>query len=254
MPLADHFRELRARLIRVLLVLTVAIGVAIYYFHQLFQLIDGPYTHAQRILGHHVDTKAVITGIGGPFVLELKLAALVAIVVTAPYWLYQIWAFILPGLLPNERRWTRIFSAIAGPLFFLGVLVGYWVLPKAIEVLLSFTPGSVQSLVDFNDYFSFMVQILLVFGIAFDIPVFVVLLNLMGVLPASALKQYRPWIIVGIFVFAAVVTPSTDPFTMLALAVPLTALFGIAELVATVVDRRRGRTGTTFDDDLASPI
>ena len=158
-------------------------------------------------------------------------------VLTSPYWLYQIWAFIVPGLHANERKWTRVFAAVAGPLFLVGVAVGYYVLPKGLEVLIGFTPSTLTNLVDFGDYFTFITRMLLVFGVAFEIPLFVVLLNLAGVVSGRTLGHYRPWIIVGIFVFAAVATPSTDPFSMLMLAIPMLLLFLVSEVIARVVDR-----------------
>lgn len=254
MALADHFRELRARLFRSLLVFLVLLAVAFFFYDQLFDLLLHPYNHARELLGKGRQSMPVITGVGGPFMLQIKLCAVAALVVSAPYWLYQIWGFILPGLHPNERKWTRIFAAIAGPLFFAGVATGYWILPKGLHVLLDLTPKSVESLVEFNEYFSFVVRLLLLFGIAFEIPLFVVMLNLVGVLSGRALGQVRPWIIVGVFVFAAVATPSTDPFTMCFLAVPMVILFMIAEVIARLVDRRRAAAVPTWSDDEASPI
>jgi len=176
-------------------------------------------------------------------------------VVSSPYWLYQIWAFIVPGLHPHEKRWTRLFAAVAGPLFIIGVGVGYYVLPKGLEVLIGFTPIDLTNLVDFGEYFSFMTRMLLVFGVAFEIPLFVVLLNLAGVVSGRTLGNYRPWIIIGTFVFAAVATPSTDPFSMLMLAIPMTALFIVSEMIARLVDRRRNRVSyADLPDDEASDI
>jgi sec-independent protein translocase protein TatC len=173
--------------------------------------------------------------------LQLKLCGVAAIVATSPYWLYQIWAFIMPGLHAHERRWSRVFAAVAGPLFLAGVAVGYYVLPKGLTVLIGFTGTKLQSLVDFGEYFSFFSRMLLVFGVAFEIPLFVVLLNLAGVVSGRTLGNHRPWIIIGTFVFAAVATPSTDPFSMLMLAIPMTVLFMLSEILARIVDRRRNR-------------
>ena len=255
MALADHLRELRARLLRVVLVLVVAVVVALFFYDQLLAFVYDPYRQAASQLDAGTRTIATINGVGGPLLLQLKLSGLAAVVLTSPYWLYQMWAFIVPGLHANERRWTRLFAAVAGPLFIVGVAVGYYVLPKGLEVLIGFTPVDLTNLVDFGEYFSFMTRMLLVFGVAFEIPLFVVLLNLAGVVSGRTLGNYRPWIVVGTFVFAAVATPSTDPFSMLMLAIPMTLLFMVSELIARVVDRRRRRVSFDgFDDDQASPV
>ncbi len=254
MALADHFRELRGRLFRSILLFLVLVIAAFFFYNQLFDLLLRPYNHARELLGHGRVSMPVISGVGGPFLLQIKLCATAALVCSSPYWLYQIWSFILPGLHPNERKWTRIFAAIAGPLFFAGVATGYWILPKGLHVLLGLTPKSVENLVEFNEYFSFVVRLLLLFGVAFEIPLFVVMLNLAGVISGRTLGHYRPWIIVGVFTFAAVATPSTDPFTMCMLAIPMTVLFLISEVVARLVDRRRAAAVPAWDDDAASPL
>ena len=173
--------------------------------------------------------------------LQLKLCGVVAIMASSPFWLYQIWAFILPGLHPGERKWSRVFAAVAGPLFFGGVALGYYVLPKGIAVLLNFTPADAQSLVEFQTYFSFITRMLLVFGISMEIPLFVVMLNLAGIVSGRAIGKARPWIILGTVIFAAVATPSTDPFSMLMLAIPMLLLFALSEVIARTLDRYRGR-------------
>src|SRR3954467_7733565 len=255
MALADHLRELRARLLRVVLVLLIAVIVALFFYNQLLAVVFDPYQAAVSKLPHDTNTIATINGVGGPLLLQLKLSGLAAIVATSPYWLYQIWAFIVPGLHPHEKRWTRIFIAVAGPLFLVGVAVGYYVLPKGLQVLISFTPADLTNLVDFGEYFSFMTRMLLVFGIAFEIPLFVVLLNLAGVVSGRTLGRYRPWIVLGTFVFAAVATPSTDPFSMLMLALPMVVLFMISEVIARIVDKRRGVTAYDgLEDDEASDL
>ncbi|WP_122817554.1 twin-arginine translocase subunit TatC [Nocardioides pantholopis] len=256
MALSDHLRELRARLVKAALVLVVAFVVALFFYDFLLDLILRPYNDAKQALPESVDTKAYIASAGGPLLLQLKLCGVAAIVASSPFWLYQIWAFLVPGLHAHEKRWTRVFIAVAGPLFFLGVATAYYVLPKGLEVLIGFTPDGLENLVEFGEYFSFFVRMLLIFGIAFEIPLFVILLNLAGVVSGKALGRYRPWIIIGTFVFAAVATPSTDPFSMLMLAIPMLFLFVVAEVVARSVDRARGRGRGTeqWSDDELSPI
>ncbi len=257
MALSDHLRELRARLLRSFVLFVALFIVGLIYFEPLLQLVIEPYNDAREMLGEETTTKPVIMGTTGGLMLNVKLAGVAALVASAPYWLLQIWGFILPGLHAHERKWTRIFAAIAGPIFMLGVATAYIALPKGLEVLIGFTPEGVENLVDFEKYFSFFCRMLLVFGVAFEIPLFVVMLNLVGVVSGRALGRYRPWIVIGTFVFAAVATPSTDPFSMLMLALPMLVLFFAAEVIARTVDRARGRGAhrtDQWDDDELSPI
>jgi sec-independent protein translocase protein TatC len=261
MALSDHLRELRARLIRAALFMLLAFAVALLFFDSpgggLLGLVMEPYNQARLALDQKTQTTAYVAGATGPLMLQLKLCGVVAIVASSPYWLYQIWAFILPGLHANERKWSRLFAGVAGPLFILGVGTGYYVLPKGLEVLIGFTPESMQNLVEFGEYFSFLTRMLLVFGISFEIPLFVIMLNLAGVISGKQLARYRPWIIIGTFIFAAVATPSTDPFSMVMLAGPMLLLFVVAEVVAKFMDKARGRGAYSTDqwaDDQQSPL
>ena len=255
MALSDHFREFRARLLRVALVAIVAFVLALVFFDPLYDLVYGPYATAQDTVGEG-RSMATTSGPAGGLMLYLKLCGFAAVIVTAPYWLYQAWAFVLPGLHPRERKWSRVFVAIAGPLFLAGVALGYATFPKALEILIGLNPDNVVNLVDFNDYLQFFTRTLFVFGLSFEIPVFVVLLNFAGVLPGRALAAHRAWIIVGTFVFAAVATPSGDPFTMTIMAVPMVLLFLLSELIARTNDRRRAnrKAGAGLSPDELSPL
>lgn len=257
MVLSDHVREFRARLMRSLLLLVVVFSVTLFFYDDLLDLVLGPYNDARVALDAEVQTEAYVKGATGPLMLNLKLCGVAAVVASSPYWLYQLWAFLLPGLHPHERRWTRVFAAVAGPLFIGGVALGYYVLPKGLEVLIGFTPDGMKNLLEFGEYFSFFTRMLLVFGVAMEIPLFVVMLNLAGVVKGRTLGRYRPWIVIGTFVFAAVATPSTDPFGMSALALTMTALFLLSEGITRVVDRRRERKAAAaprLSDDEASPL
>ena len=238
MALSDHLRELRARLLKSVLAVIVMGVLSLVFFDQIYDFVYGPYETAASKL-EDGDTIAITNGPGAGLLLYFKLCGLSAIVLTSPFWLYQIWAFIVPGLHARERKWTRIFAAIAGPLFFAGVLLGYVTLPKGLEILIGFNPDGLTNLVDFDGYLSFFSRTLLVFGIAFEIPLFVVLLNLAGVIKGKTLGAYRPWIVVGTFIFAAIATPSADPFTMCLMAIPMILLFFVSEGIARYNDRRR---------------
>ena len=260
MALSDHFRELRARLIRSALVLVVLFFVAIFFYDHLLTVVQHPYTQAQKHLPDNVQTEQVVNDATGGLLLQMKLCGMVALIGASPYWLYQIWAFVLPGLHENEKKYSRMFAAVAGPLFLGGVALGYYILPKGLTVLISFTPKGVVNLIDFSKYFSFMMRMLLVFGVAMEIPLFVLLLNLAGVVSGQQIGRARPWIVIGTMVFAAVATPSTDPFSMLMLAIPMLILFALSEIAARILDRirkkgahRPNRTGQWADDEV-SPL
>lgn len=257
MPLVEHLRELRTRLVKSLVAILVTTIVAWNFYEPILDLLTQPFTAAIATLEERrgIDAELTFTGVGQPFIFQLKTSVVAGVVLSSPVWLWQIWGFIVPALHRNERKWSVVFGIIAGPLFAGGVLLGYFVLPKAIEVLIGFTPGFVANLVNLGDYLSFVLRMILVFGIAAEIPLFVILLNLVGVVTGRQLGEYRPWIIVGIFIFAALATPSTDPLTMLFLAIPMTVLYGLSEVVARLLDRRKAKAAPpVVGDDEASDI
>ncbi|HNI71545.1 MAG TPA: twin-arginine translocase subunit TatC, partial [Marmoricola sp.] len=257
MALVDHFRELRARVLRSLVVLILCIVIAFFFYTEIRYVVTLPYHKAMEMLGQKTDSELIVSGVGGPLLLQLKLCGLAGLLLSSPWWLAETWGFVLPALHENERKWSYVFAAIAGPLFLFGVTVGYLTMPKALQVLIGFTPDYVKSLVDFNEYFSFLTRTLIVFGVSFEIPIFIVLLSLAGIIKGSQLRQYRSWILVAVFVFAAVATPSTDPFSMLFLAVPMAVLMLISEIIARLIDKRRGRSrdlDPTWGDDEQSPL
>ena len=260
MTLIDHLRELRGRMFKSVIAIVLGFIVAWWQYDLLFDTLLQPFTDTVRHLAAEkgINSTPFVSGVANAFLLQTKICLVASIVLTSPVWLYQIWAFVLPGLHSNERKWTMIFVGIAGPLFLSGVLLGYYVLPKGLEILIGFTPSQIESLVDVNSYFNFTLRVLLVFGVAFEIPLFVVLLNLARVVTGKQLGRWRAYIVFATFVFAAVATPSTDPITMLFLALPMSVLFMLSELIARFVDHRRGRGEEPdfdeFDDDEISPI
>ncbi len=248
MTLVEHLRELRGRLLKSVIALIIMMIVAWQFYGVLFQLLQHPLNTAVEAINQTRDDLNVGVNwgnISSPLMLQLKITFVAALVAASPIWLYQLWAFILPGLHKNERKWSLAFLGTAGPLFIIGVFVGYLAMPKGIQVLLSFTPDlgtqavNSQNLLDVSNMLDFILRLLIVFGLAFEIPVFTILLNLVGVLSAARLSKWRAPIIFFIFVFAAVATPSIDPFTMLMLAVPMSALFIISEVIARFIDKRR---------------
>jgi sec-independent protein translocase protein TatC len=261
MPLTDHLRELRRRLVISAAAIAIGMAVALAFYQPLLQLFVGPFTVTVERLAEQQNVDATINfdGIADPFTVPLRLSILVGIVLASPVWIYQLWAFVVPGLYRNERRWVAAVLLTAVPLFVAGVVLCYVLLPKGLGVLLGFTPEGVANIVSFTRYFSFVVRLMLVFGLAFLLPVFVVLLNAVGVFSGATLSSSRRWIVVGVFAFAAVATPTGDPITMLMLAVPMWLLFEASVLVCRVNDRRRARLSgepdySELSDDEASPV
>ncbi|HQY99768.1 MAG TPA: twin-arginine translocase subunit TatC [Propionicimonas sp.] len=249
MSLADHLRELRYRVIIASLGIVAASALAAIFYNQLYLLLMRPYLIAVEMLKEsnpNLDTSAVISGVGTPLALALQVCLVSGLVLSSPLWLYQLWAFIAPALLAKEKKYALLFVGIALPLFLLGVLVGYYILPQGISVLLAFTPSSVPvtNLLAIDEFLKFTLQLMVVFGLGFLMPVVVVGLNLMGVVSAKQLGKARTYVIFGTFIFGAAATPSTDPFSMLALALPMTVLYLIAEAVSRANDRRKAKLAT----------
>lgn len=258
MPLVEHLRELRRRLMIGVLAILVGTIVGWMIYPSAFEFLKQPYVDgiAPLLKRKGFDAELVLSGgVGSAFSFRLKFALVIGLVISAPVWIGQIWAFILPALHRNERRWVYLLTAFGAPLFAGGVVVGYLVLPKGIEVLISFAPDSVNVLLTLGDYLNFVVRTVLVFGIAAQIPLVVVMLNRLGVVSSRQLASARPWTVIGIFVFSAIATPSTDPLTMLFLAVPMTLLYLISEVITKVTDRRKAKAvSEELSDDEASPL
>lgn len=253
MTLAEHLRELRSRLVKSMLAIALAGVLGLVFYQQIIQAFIGPFKDAAAAGGNTAEIN--FGAIADPFVIPLKIALLVGVILASPVWIYQLWAFVTPGLYRNERKWaaTVIFTSV--PLFLAGIALCFWLLPRGLTVILDFTPKDVANIVLFSDYLSFVMRLVLVFGIAFLLPVFVVLLNAVGVLSGETLSNTRRWVVVGIFVFAAVATPTGDPITMIMLAAPMWILFEASVLVCRYNDRRRARElGPKIDDDVASPL
>jgi sec-independent protein translocase protein TatC len=194
------------------------------------------------------------------FTTRLKVSTIAGAVLTAPLWLYQIWAFITPGLRQKERKYTLIFVFASTGLFAAGMALAYVVLSRGLRFVLQQSGYGTGALLTLNDYISFVTTLLLVFGAAFELPLIVVMANFAGVLPARLLRRSRRVAIFLIFLFAAVATPSTDPYTMCAMAIPMVLLFEGAIQIATVHDRRKARrreeerTQPHPEDDVASEV
>ncbi|TDQ45730.1 twin-arginine translocase subunit TatC [Actinorugispora endophytica] len=241
MPLMEHLRELRNRVVKALIFIAVGVVAGFVVFDPVWDFLQRPYCALPpEARGADDDTcSLVFTGIFDAFFLRFKVAVIVGILLSCPFWLYQLWAFVAPALRGKEKRYTYLFVAFAVPLFLSGSALAYFITQKGMEIMFGFSPEGAVPLITIDNYLGYIIMMLVVFGAAFVLPLIVVLLNFLGVLPHRAIAKWRRMIIFLAFVFASVATPGGDPFTMLALGVPVVVLFEIAELIAFVNDRRK---------------
>lgn len=241
MPLLEHLREFRRRVVRSSAVILLASFLGWFFYNPIITKLAQPVcdlSKAQAEGASHCGA-LYISGVLGPLNLQIKVALLTGVIISAPLWLYQLWAFIAPGLHRKEKRNSILFIISATPFFATGATLGYLILPTAIRVLFGFTPHSLTNLVKFDDYLDFVLRIILLFGLAFELPIFLIALNLIGFISGKAiLRPWRVWIF-GITLFTAAFTPTGDPLTMALLAVPLCLFYFSAGLIALLVDRRR---------------
>lgn len=257
MPLMDHLRELRTRVLYAALGLAGGMIVGWFLFDTVWAFLKQPYCslpQAQEI--RPGECTLVFNGIFDAFFLHLKVALMVGAVVSAPIWLYQIWAFVVPGLYRNEKRYTVAFLGIAVPLFVLGSWLAYFAMDTALSILFSFAPEGSLPLITLSDYLSYSMAMLLVFGVSFELPLLAVFLNFIGILTHERMKKWRRATFFLTFVFAAVATPGGDPVTMMLMALPMIVLFAVAEVIAFLHDRRKGVDSPYegLDDDTATPL
>ncbi|MGA0852290.1 MAG: twin-arginine translocase subunit TatC [Candidatus Nanopelagicaceae bacterium] len=256
MPLLDHLRELRKRIIRAAFFILIFSILGFVYYNQIITTLAEPVCDLKlaQSSGSNNCGSLFISGVLGPLNLQVKVAFLTGIIVSAPFWLYQLWAFIAPALHRKERRKSVLFIIAATPFFTLGAALAYYILPIAIRVLFGFTPDSLNNLVRFDDYLSFVLRIILIFGLAFELPVFLVSLNLIGVLSGRGILKPWRFAIFGITVFVAAFSPTADPLSMAALALPLIVFYFGAGAIALLVDKKRDRKSKQIGDNQAADI
>jgi sec-independent protein translocase protein TatC len=256
MTLLEHLRELRSRLFKASLGIVVGMIVGWFLSSWVMGLLRDPYCNATHTSGDKCSFIAL--SVTDPFGLQLKVALMVGLIVAAPVWLYQLWAFIAPGLHRSERRWAYLFAALAAPLFGLGAWLAYLMLPRALDFLLHFGGNQIHYTLDVVRYIGFVTNLILLFGIAFEFPLVVMLFNIAGIASAKRLLGWWRGAVFAFFAFSAIAIPTGDPFSMTALGLGLTALYFGAVGFAFVNDRRRERRHRAefgeVDDDEASPL
>jgi len=259
MTLMDHLRDLRNRLLKASIAVLLGLIACFAFAEQIQDFINAPYCdfYAERWEGegeYQCDFNVV-----GPldnFLLYLKIALFAGVLVSSPVWLYQLWAFIAPGLHKNERRYTYAFVALAAPLFLSGATLGFFVISKSLEFFLQLS-DNYSLTVDLTGYFDFVTNVMLLFGAGFQFPLIVILLNVIGLASAKRLLSWWRVATFLVFLFCAIVTPTPDPFGMTFLALPMVGLYFAAVGFAFLNDKRRAKKNSELEDldpDQASVI
>lgn len=247
MSLGEHLRELRKRLVIAAIAILLAAVGGFFLAPYVIDAIRVPIQH----IADSRNATIVYTTVTGAFDLRIAIAVTIAIVAASPVWLYQLFAFLVPGLTSREKKYTFGFFFSAVPLFFAGAASGWFVFPHMVTLLTSFSSPEEATYLDARTYYDFVIKLVLAIGIAFVLPVFLVLLNFVGVLPAKTIIKGWRVAILAICLFTAIATPAADVISMFLLAIPMVVLYFAAWFIAFVHDRRAARVAQAFEASIA---
>nr|WP_191842976.1 twin-arginine translocase subunit TatC [Catellatospora chokoriensis] len=251
MTLIEHIRELRSRLFKASLGILAGLAVGLYFAEPIQDFINAPYCNFKGDAICQFNSTSPVD----PFLLQLKIGLYAGLIIASPIWLYQLWAFIAPGLHKHEKRYSYLFTAIAVPLFAMGAFLAFFVVTKSLVFFLQISDGY-EINVDLTGYFDFVTGVMLLFGFGFEFPLILLMLNVAGVLTGKRMLGWWRVAIFLMFLFAAVVTPTPDPFGMTALALAMAVLYFIVVGVSMLNDKRRNRGKSIYegleDDETSS--
>ncbi|GAB3658428.1 twin-arginine translocase subunit TatC [Glycomyces tarimensis] len=258
MTLMEHLADLRTRLLISVLVILVGTAVGMAFAEQIIKFLSDPYCNSSASAAEAGDGATCDFALDSPIShigLYLKVSLYMALVGTAPVWLYQLWAFIAPGLHRNERRYAYLFIAIAAPLFLAGAVLAYFVVSHGIQFIMLLQSEELVIILNLESYINFYIAVMMVFGIGFEFPLIMLMLNVLGLVTAKRMLGWWRIVVLMSFVFTAVFTPTPDPFGMTALAICMLILYLAACGVAHLNDKRRGVTDPDqWSDDEAADI
>jgi sec-independent protein translocase protein TatC len=239
MSLLEHLVELRSRLIRCAIAIAIGAVVGWILFIPILHLLASPL----RDLSHssHVSERFLSTDPLEVFLFRIKMSTYLGVAIVMPYLLWQLWRFVAPGLYQNERRYASAFVVSASLLFMLGALIAFFTLAPALQFLQSMGGGQVDYKYSLEKYVMLIIFMMLAFGLGFQFPILLVFLQMVGILKPQQLSEFRRFGIVIIFVIAAVITPSADPISLFALAIPMCIFYEISIIIGRVITRRRDR-------------
>ncbi|MFN2594808.1 MAG: twin-arginine translocase subunit TatC [Actinomycetota bacterium] len=238
--MVEHLRELRTRLVISVAAFFVISIVLFFFFSPIFSFLRRPLCGLPEHLLGATKCHLIVTGILEPFQVRLKVTALIGIAASSPIWLYELWAFVAPGLKPKERKYAIPFVATSILLFLIGCTFAYLTLPAALRFLIGIGGSSLSPFLKADSYFNFVGLVMLAFGTTFELPLLLLFMGIANIVTVEQLRHHRKAAIVGIFVLAAVVTPSQDPYTMTAMALPLWGMFELTILLLALITRKRG--------------
>jgi len=237
MTFLEHLEELRRRLVRSVIAILIVFCACWYFAERVFSILAAPVT---RLLPK--DTSLIFTGLPDPFFVYLKVSLIVAVFITLPYVLYQIWLFVHPGLLPKERKLALPFVLVATLLFYAGGAFAYFVVfPAAFKFFLGYQTPELKPMISIRDYVSLSMMLMLAFGAVFETPIIIVFLGLLGVVNSSMLKSGRRYFVVLAFIISAILTPTPDMINQTIMAVPMIIFYEVGIHVLALFERRRAR-------------
>lgn len=251
MTLMEHLMDLRNRLMIAVIVILVGTALGMVFAERVIQFLSDPYCNSLASANESGETgtcEAVLNSPISHIALYLKISLYMALVGTSPVWLYQLWAFIAPGLHRHERRYAYMFIAIAAPLFLAGAVLAYFVVAHGIEFIMLLASSDFVILLNLEDYINFYLSVMVVFGAGFEFPLIMLMLNVIGLVTAKRMLGWWRIVVLISFIFTAVFTPTPDPFGMTALAIAMLILYLAACGVAYLNDKRRG---INADEDLS---
>ena len=241
MNVIGHLRELRRRLVFSVFAFVLVSIVAFFFYPALLEVIRRPLCSLDSSILGPQGCDLIFTKVGGGFMFRLKVTALAGMFLASPVWLYQIWAFVTPGLTSKEKKYALPFVLSSVTLFIAGGVVAYLTLPTGLRLLLTIGGDGLVAFLDAEKYLSFVGVMMLGFGVMFELPIFLFFLGLVGVLSTTQLRRQRKVALIAIVALAAIVTPSQDPYTLLALAAPLYVMYEVTIVALRLVDRGRAK-------------
>lgn len=242
MTLIEHLRELRTRLFRAVIALSIGTAIGYALFPYVLDLIIEPY--CQVVEDGRANCNLIALRPLEPFSVRIRASMVMGLFFAGPVIFYQLWRFITPGLTPRERRFTLPFVVLSQLMLAAGILFAYLIIPQALTVLLAMGGPRIEAFLSASEYLSFFLRLCLAFAIVFELPLVLTALVLVGVLDHDNLKRGRPYAVVAMVTLAALVTPTTDAVTLLAVSAPMLLFYEASILFAWVVDRRRRRRAT----------